>query len=69
MRWGISPSTHNKARAKSRKEASELFPAKFSQLLLEHDGKLLFLRVNFHLNSLRSDPRFQDLPRRMNFPK
>ncbi|HEV2247059.1 MAG TPA: tetratricopeptide repeat protein [Terriglobia bacterium] len=34
----------------------------------QHDGKMLLLRADPHYDSLRSDPRFQDLLRRMNYP-
>ncbi len=35
----------------------------------EHDGWLAMLKVDPHFDSLRDDPRFQSLLRRMNFPE
>jgi hypothetical protein len=34
----------------------------------QHDSKLLELKVDPRMDNLRSNPRFQDLLRRMNFP-
>jgi serine/threonine-protein kinase len=33
-----------------------------------HDGDMCLLKIAPHWDPLRSDPRFQDLLRRMNFP-
>jgi TolB-like protein/DNA-binding winged helix-turn-helix (wHTH) protein/Tfp pilus assembly protein PilF len=35
----------------------------------EHDSALVSMKANITLDKLRSDPRFQDLLRRMNFPR
>lgn len=34
----------------------------------EHDSQLMYIKVVAEFDSLRDDPRFQDLLRRMNFP-
>jgi hypothetical protein len=34
----------------------------------ERDVWMTWIKVDFHMDPLRSDPRFQDLVRRMNFP-
>ncbi len=34
----------------------------------EHSERLIWLRVDWRFDNLYSDPRFQDLLRRMNFP-
>ncbi|MFQ5695087.1 MAG: hypothetical protein ACE5HB_03780, partial [Terriglobia bacterium] len=39
------------------------------QAYADHDVALVWLKVHWEYDSLRSDPRFQDLLRRMNFPE
>jgi hypothetical protein len=34
----------------------------------EHDAELIYLKVDEEFDSVRSDPRFQALLHRMNFP-
>jgi hypothetical protein len=40
----------------------------FERAYKEHSASLYFLKSEIFSDSLRSDPRFQDLLRRMNFP-
>ncbi len=43
--------------------------ASLEQGYKNRDQWMLYLKVDPHMDDLRSDPRFQDLLRRMNFPQ
>jgi hypothetical protein len=43
--------------------------ASLEQGYKNRDQWMLYLKVDPHVDDLRSDPRFQDLLRRMNFPQ
>ena len=43
--------------------------AQLEQAYRDRSGSLAFLKVDPEMDSLRSEPRFQDLMRRMNFPQ